>query len=293
LVTGEAETQPFEEALKNALLYADDVKWLHIEEREHPSRALERVGNAERRLTDAGLLKVCRCEFVTYLGSFSHASTALDHLPEVPAEIWDNVRPLGAAGLHGIRDMVKSVRVFVNTGRGEPSPKTWSTYEAVSALLSENTNLLLPDISSLPFEAVAEIRDRLKDNLDPMRAEMLRLTEDLRKMVGRKLSEPGMVRAEARNLIATRVEPVVREASSRAREMANNKWRKLYTGAAKALGFAGAGYLDPKLLAKAVQQTLEVGALAFAKPEDKTPGPKATANFVLEAYIVADRFPRS
>ena len=61
------------------------------------------------------------------------------------------------------------------------------------------------------------------------------------------------------------------------------KWRKLLTGAAKAFGFAGAALVDPKLLATAVQQTLEVSALALEKPEDNEPQARATSQFVLQA----------
>jgi len=38
----------------------------------------------------------------------------------------------------------------------------------------------------------------------------------------------------------------------------------LAAGAAKAFGFAGAAFVDAKMLAKAVQQTLETTALALA-----------------------------
>lgn len=103
---------------------------------------------------------------------------------------------------------------------------------------------------------------------------------ELRKFV-RNINEEAAVKAEAEILIATRVEPIVREADHRARELANKKWRKLYTSAAKTFGFAGAAYFDPKLLGTAVQQTLETGALAFGDLEDRMPGPKMTAQFVL------------
>jgi hypothetical protein len=129
-----------------------------------------------------------------------------------------------------------------------------------------------------------ELRERNKDVLNPMRAELLRLTEDLRKLVEDSKNGAGAIEAEAMNLVATRVEPVVREADHRTRQLLEQKWRKLYAGAAKAFGFAGASVLDPKLIGKAIQQTLETGALAFDKVEDKTPGPKMTAQFVLQAH---------
>jgi hypothetical protein len=91
------------------------------------------------------------------------------------------------------------------------------------------------------------------------------------------------LRREAENLIATKVEPVVREANRHAKDLIDRKWRKLMTGVAKAFGLAGAGWIDPKLLVKAVQQSLETTALAFGDVEDRSPLPKETSHFVLEA----------
>jgi len=164
----------------------------------------------------------------------------------------------------------------------------WKTYSAATFLLRNMSRALLPDVSSLPMEAAAEMRECLKPPLDPMRAEMLRFTEDLRKIVEDECSISEIER-EADNLIASRVKPVVREAAARSDELARKRWRKLYVGAAKAFGLFGPSYLDPKLLAKAVQQTLETGSLAFVKPEDeRSPQPRATAQFVLEAGRFCD-----
>jgi len=165
-------------------------------------------------------------------------------------------------------------------GLGHVYTCDWNSYLATSALQSAVARLLLPDVSSLPFPAIFEMRDQLSDVLEPMRAELLRMSIELRKFV-RNINEEAAVKAEAEILIATRVEPIVREADHRARELANKKWRKLYTSAAKTFGFAGAAYFDPKLLGTAVQQTLETGALAFGDLEDRMPGPKMTAQFVL------------
>ncbi len=162
----------------------------------------------------------------------------------------------------------------------------WNTYAAVGELQSAVCRLLLPDVSTLPFAAIAEIRDRSKDVLNPMRAELLRLTEDLRKLVGEKATDPAIIKVEAENLVATRVEPVVREAAQRTKELAEKKWRKLYTSAATAFGFAGASFIDPKLIGKAIQHTLETGALMFKDEEDNNRHPKMTAQFVLQAHNV-------
>jgi hypothetical protein len=184
------------------------------------------------------------------------------------------------------RAMSRSKSVILPPGARRNS--SWNTYQGTEALQAAVSKLLLPDVSSLPLEAIGELRDRLKDVLDPMRGELLRLTEDLRKLVDGK-TDLATIGAEAENLVATRVEPLVRDADHRARELANRKWRKLFTSAAKAFGFAGASFIDAKLIGKAVQQTLETTAMTLGNVEDKTPGPKMTAQFVLEArsFIVA------
>lgn len=160
--------------------------------------------------------------------------------------------------------------------------ESWKAHNAAQSLQSAVSKLLLPDISVLSVEEIFELKDMLSTSLDPMRAELLRFTEDLRKMVSAN-ADADEIEREAVNLVATRVEPVVREADHRTRELAKKKWRKFYEALAKAFGFAGASLIDSKMIAKAVQQTLEAGAVVLAKPEDQTPQPKMTAQFVLEA----------
>jgi hypothetical protein len=83
----------------------------------------EYAESARPSLTDAGLLKVCRCEFVTHCGSFSHSSAALDHLPEVPAECWNNVLPPSAYELHSIRPLEVGALAFADREDKTPGPK--------------------------------------------------------------------------------------------------------------------------------------------------------------------------
>ena len=161
--------------------------------------------------------------------------------------------------------------------------KRWKSRNVAHELMmTVSRRLIFSDVSTLPIEAIMNIRDQLKDSLDPVRAEMLSLTEDLRKIVSGNQSKE-FISAEADNLIATRVEPVVRDANRRAKELMDRKWSKFLTGVAKAFGFAGAGFLDSKLFAKAIQQTLETGALGLKKGEEDRTNFKATSQFVLHA----------
>ena len=177
---------------------------------------------------------------------------------------------------------VERSKCIIGAPRNPDEP--WNAYKATVELQSAVSNLLLPDVSDLPLSEIFEIRDRTRDMLDPMRAELLRFTEILRQMVKDARNDPDSFRHEAENLVRTRIEPVVREAGHRTRQLAEQKWRKLFTGAAKVLGLTTASLIDPKLYAKAVAQTVETGALAFQSPEDKGPDPRVTAQFVLEAH---------
>ncbi len=189
-----------------------------------------------------------------------------------------------------VRQMVSGAltesRVVVGESRLLGLRQSWNAHRAAHELMMSVSRLLLPDVSKLPVEAIMEIRNGLQDSLDPVRAEMLRLTEDLRKVVSDIQSQDSLS-VEADNLIATRVEPLVRDANRRANELLDRKWRKFLVGAAKAFGFAGAGLADPKLFAKAIQQSLETGALALTEVEDDPTNLKSTSQFVLRARRLA------
>src|SRR5262249_42544315 len=143
-------------------------------------------------------------------------------------------------------------------------------------------------VSDLPFEAIFEIRDQTSDVMDPMRAELLRLTEDLRKLVEDE-SDVRAIEAEAKNLVHTRIEPVVREADHRAREMAAKKWRKFYVELANTFRLAGASYFDHRLIVKAIEQGIRTTDVALDRTEQKGPGPRSTAQFVIEARTVIEK----
>lgn len=194
---------------------------------------------------------------------------------------------LGESVRQAVSEAVMESRVLVcKTKLLGSQPGRWNTYYAAHELMMSMSRLLLPDISNLPVDAIVELRSQLQDSLDPVRAELLRLTEELRK-VAVTAQDRGTITIEADNLIAARVEPLVRDANRRANELLDRKWRRLLAGAAKAFGFAGAGFLDPKLFAKAIQQSLETGALTLADVEDETKSLRATSQFVLLARRLA------
>lgn len=307
-------------SLSNALLYSDHVEWLNLDvflevfeffadEVRHPGdltllvrgrdhewecKAVDAGGGSQvksvalsdeyrtfseyaRSTEGQGLLR-------QYLDSDALTEALEDFSlpPEQP--LFPSLLRIAAPALRNSRSII------LPAGSKAQINHEWNSYAAAQAIHNAVARLLLPDVASLPIEAILELRERLQDVLDPMRAEVLRLTEDLRKLVLYSVSDDVAMQREAENLVATRVEPLVREASHRTRQLAEQKWRRLFVGAAKAFGFAGASLVDPKLIGKAVQQTLETGALALRDIEDEGPGPRMTAQFVLEARIfVADR----
>jgi hypothetical protein len=302
-----ASTASERSSIKNSLLYADHTDWVSLEIsfglwRELAGVLCEAVQAIEAKQKDfrksldfkEDESHLAFCEEIRAGGAapvlkqhfargeaYSHLTRMLLHFKtprklEIENSLRRELDPIiGNAGV-----------VVCRTSLLERQSKYWNARSAAHELMMGLSRVLLPDVSSLPIDAIMDVRTCLRDSLDPMRAEMLRLTEDLRQLVGGS-TDSAVIAAEADNLIATRVEPVVREANRRTNELVNAKWRKLFVGAAKAFGFAGAGFVDPKLIGKAVQQTLETGALAFSDPEEALPTVGSTAQFVLRARGLA------
>jgi hypothetical protein len=272
--------------IKNCLLYGEHSYWIPLEVAASSVKPLSytrfreslKSGDAEQVIT----VYANPYELFDFGAAFR-----LSNDGHGPLEIPPVGEPVAVPFSKSIRVTFRDCRVFVSNVDTSGAPdQNWNSYNAAHALMMGMSRLLLPDVSDLPIGGIMDLREKMKDSLDPMRAEMLRLTDDLRKLVGTS-HDPNLLTAEVDNLIATRVEPVVRDADRRAKEFLQKKWRKLFAGAAKAFGFAGAGFLDPKLLAKAVQQTLETGAMALSPVEDRGVSMSETAQFVLRARRLA------
>ena len=299
-------------SLRNALLYGDHVHWVSMdfffgipalaEEVANEIRGTGRIPTFTideffaRSLKTIPEYAAFHAEMVTS-GSESIITHHLDfeYLRDLLSEAESFITPQGLEVTDELRarlghSLSEQIQIGIRDSRviaagvirGNVQVDNWNAYEAAHAIAVSVSRLLLPDVSTLPLEVIFELRERLSATLSPMRAELLRFTETLRDMIGENRDSATLI-AEAENLVATKVEPVVREADQRAQALMDAKWRKLLTGAAKAFGFAGAAFVDAKMLAKAVQQTLETTALALGEPEDKTPSAKATSQFVLEA----------
>jgi hypothetical protein len=168
--------------------------------------------------------------------------------------------------------------------RGSPyslqPPSGWATHRSAQLLMTALSRLLLPDVSQLPLLAVAELKEQVKPYLDPMRADMLRLTKQLRTMVEQGHSQEEITR-EAENLIATEVEPVVRESARYTADVMQSRWKTFLQGALRFLGFCGLGFLNPAAFGKeAASSGIEVleqlpGVVGEVEP------PTHAARFVL------------
>jgi hypothetical protein len=294
----------FNSRIEPQKVHADDLRTIVDEvvretgPRHELTRALRHWGEVrhfQKELSASGIQN-CVCRYLTSQDYEEMVSESYKTGKSNSEEMMEGVSALIAKAIDGARLVIEpkppNAAEFTGTW-DEPSPyehqEPWSAYIAATQLMQALSKLLLTDVSSLPLDAIAEMRDRLQNTLDPMRAEMLRFTEDLRQAVDNDPHDPTLLAAEAENLIATRVEPVVREANAYAREMAEKKWRKLFTSAATAFGLTGAAFINHILMAKAVQKTLQTGALAFNASEDERTMPKATAQFVLEARGCIER----
>ena len=123
------------------------------------------------------------------------------------------------------------------------------------------------------------LREEVIDEIEPMRAALLRLTEDLRGMAEDEWSDEKAAR-EATNLIKTRVEPFVREADQHARDLLERKWRRFFQGTLKVIGLAGAGWLRPDLTKDMLKEAVNVVAGTVSEKDKRELS--GAAQFVLE-----------
>ena len=165
---------------------------------------------------------------------------------------------------------------------GFESPQEWEPYHATEELVKAMQRLqILPDVSKLHLDDIAKLREEIKDELDPMRAELLRMTEQLRTMVGEKF-DPIEVSREAENLIKTRVESTMREAASHLKSIQESRIRKLIHYSLKTIGIIGLGFTNPATFgAKAIEESVKMAGSTF-ELLDKIPIPQATVRLSLK-----------
>src|SRR5262249_29882109 len=93
---------------------------------------------------------------------------------------------------------------------------------------------------------------------------------------------PEAIGREACNLIATEVEPVVRESARHTAEVMKSRWKKLIGPTVNFLGLCGLGWLNPAMFGKdAAVSGLKLAADA-AQTMDKVHPPTHAARLVVE-----------
>lgn len=162
--------------------------------------------------------------------------------------------------------------------------QVWNPYQAVHLLIEAlQRTQILPDIGQLPLEEIAEIKDKTKDVLNPMRAELLRLTEDLREIVKDDLSTEDAITG-AKNIIMTRIEPILRETAEHINAEVHNRYLKFLGRLPKYIGIVGLGFLVPSLALDSVKESLGMAneAITLAGRPKAT---SATVRFALELRV--------
>ena len=287
-------------SIKNALLYADRVDWFQVDTAVAALGDLadflaERPNSIPVRTTDLDkvdfVAEVRRSGAGDFIVQCVNSRSVLQRFPsEVSRDRVSQLLEMMADGLlDGVRAIDDCSLLISHVGRVH-TDGLWNVNSAVAELQTAISRLYLPDVAGLPLDLIMEMRDRLASSLDPMRAEMLRLTEELRRcVIG--ANEPSMrsAQSEAANLIRTRVEPVIREVDQRARDLAHSRLRTFLVGAPKVLGIFGAVFMDPSgfswaLVGKAAQS---LGETAFKVLREKSSHDSVdvldTARFVLAA----------
>jgi hypothetical protein len=171
--------------IRDALLYADSVHWLSIETimtaLMRPDPELQTECDQEDievlRSYDAfkNEIKTCGAEdlIIEYGGEKVVGSEAAQWAIEMLEEERNE-----------LIKMLPNIRVltWANQHQNEASGG-WNAYQLAGELTAAMSRLLLPDVSTIPIDAVLDLREHMSDSLNPMRAELLRFTESLRAIV--------------------------------------------------------------------------------------------------------------
>lgn len=233
--------ESFDESLPILKGYADQYD---IGITRHLVRAVEYIREINARVINSDFKIEIPREFVMGDVDFALSGTETDLSFE---ERYDS--PCGpiAKTLREFDAVVESSHATIIHDFGyiiEP-PQRWQTHQAAQTLMNAMSKVLLPDISRLSFDDVKGLQERAIDELEPMRAEMLRLTQDLRNMLGESWKTEDLAR-EAENLIATKVEPAVRELNSRIKTDIKETGSSYLAQGLKFITLCGVGWLFRK-----------------------------------------------
>jgi len=252
--------------------FADIIRSVRIRNEESLKRNIEILMKIEENVKNSHPIDIQAIS-----NSKAEMSNSLECMRE-------DLKSFRMAVLQIVHEMANSAHAsMIFDGHFRPTmPSGWDTHQAAQELMNAMQRVLLPDVSGLTLEQVKALQGRSKDELEPMRAEMLRLTEDLRKMIGDEWNTNDLAQ-EAENLVATRVEPSVRELNSRIKSDVKQTGLGYGGQLLKSIGLLGFGRLfqNEKTVEKAFTEAMEfVGDKVTGLPTLK--GDTPASRFVIE-----------
>lgn len=150
--------------------------------------------------------------------------------------------------------------IFLDTDTNDKDLKIqyWQPHRIVNYLLEAlQKTQILPDVSNLPLEELRELQDKVKLYLLPVRAELQRLTKDLRKLVGDELTDE-VLRREAEILVSTDIEPLFIETAALISDQLRNRYKRWLVKSLRVIGLASLVSFDPKLVTTATKDSVEL-----------------------------------
>lgn len=159
--------------------------------------------------------------------------------------------------------------------------KQWEPWQTVAELKSALQKICLPLLSNLPLNEIVEIRLSTNSLLSLVRAELLKLSKEVRKHFEAGLPED--FQKEAANVIHTEILPLVVEASSLLQDEMKKRYRKAFYSMTKYFSLLGLGVLMPnpiKLIPKIVDSAIDTSFALYDVSKDNL-HPKSTVQFIL------------
>ncbi|WP_462247388.1 hypothetical protein [Ekhidna sp.] len=230
---------------------------------------------------DANVLKTVILNFLVHL----RLSDAFSEL-NININSFTKLKPSSSIEA-SIEEIAADCNVIVDS-TGKAVGDYWSPYKAVDIIQKQLVSTrILPDISSLHLAEIVELKSMLSYHFDPLRAELLTMTESLRSMLNDNISEENINR-EATNLIITRVEPVLRNYATLVDSELKNKYRKYLKKGARMLGFAGLGLFFPQAFAWAMKDSIDLVSDSLSESMDIKPATE-TARFAIKMDSYFDK----
>lgn len=121
-----------------------------------------------------------------------------------------------------------------------------------------------------------------------MRAELLRLTEDLRQILKDGRSTEDVITG-ANNIIITRIEPVLREIAEFTNAEVRKRFSKFLGRLSKCIGVVALGFLDLSFAKDAMKEVLSLTNEAIGLG-GRSKSTSATVRFALELRVQLDKY---